>query len=124
MKSMTRLLILVLFVVLLTACGGGESEPTYTPEMIAEGEAIFGSTCAVCHGPGGKGLPNLGKDMTTSDFIAEKSDQELIDFIKVGRPPGDPDNTTGVDMPPKGGNPALSDEDFVLIIAFIRSVQQ
>jgi disulfide bond formation protein DsbB len=45
-------------------------------------------------------------------------------FIKTGRPASDPLNTTGVDMPPKGGNPALSDQDLADIIAFIRSIHQ
>jgi disulfide bond formation protein DsbB len=60
--------------------------------------------------------------MTASEFIADKSDDELIAFIKVGRDPSDPLNTTGVAMPPKGGNPALSDEDLQDIIAFIRTI--
>jgi disulfide bond formation protein DsbB len=62
--------------------------------------------------------------MTASDFIADKTDAELVDFIKVGRDPSDPLNTTGVAMPPKGGNPALSDDDLLNVVAFIRSLQQ
>ena len=69
-------------------------------------------------------MENLGKDMTTSEFIAGKTDAELLEFVMVGRPPDDPLNTTGVLMPPKGGNPALSDEDLVDIIAFVRSLQE
>ena len=33
--------------------------------------------------------------MTSSEFIAGKTDDELIEFIKVGRDPSDPLNTTG-----------------------------
>ncbi len=33
-------------------------------------------------------------------------------------------NTTKVDMPPKGGNPALKDDDLVNIAAFLRSLQK
>ena len=69
-------------------------------------------------------MPNLGKDMTTSEFIANSTDAELLAFVKVGRPPGDPANTTGVDMPAKGGNPALSDEDLADIIAYIRTLEE
>ena len=49
-------------------------------------------------------------------------DDELLTFIKTGRPIWDAENTTGIDMPPKGGNPALNDDDIVAIIAYIRSL--
>ena len=48
----------------------------------------------------------------------------MLEFVKVGRPTGDPLNTTGVDMPPKGGNPALSEEDLYDIVAYIRAIHQ
>ena len=51
-----------------------------------------------------------------------QSDPELIEFIKVGRQPDHPLNTTGVAMPPKGGSPALSDSDIVDIVAYIRTL--
>lgn len=88
----------------------------------AKGREMFATTCAACHGPEGKGVQGLGKDMTTSTFIAEKSDADLLAFVKVGRAPTDPLNTTGVLMPPKGGNPALTDEQLMDIIAFIREI--
>lgn len=90
----------------------------------AAGQALFASTCSACHGPTGEGIPGLGKDMTTSQFIAEKTDQELVDFIKVGRGSTDPLNTTGVDMPPKGGNPSLDDEDLANIVSYIRTIHK
>lgn len=81
------------------------------------------TTCAGCHGPEGKGLPNLGKDLTTSTFVADKTDAELVEFLKVGRAADAPDNTTHVAMPPKGGNPALSDDDLRDVVAFVRSLK-
>ncbi len=90
----------------------------------AKGEELYMSTCASCHGPDARGLPNLGKNLRTSEFVKGLSDEELLDFIKKGRPASDPANTTGVDMPPKGGNPALTDEDIMHIIAYIRSIEE
>jgi mono/diheme cytochrome c family protein len=90
----------------------------------AKGKAIFATTCAACHGPNGEGVKGLGKDMTTSEFIASLSDQDLLTFIKQGRAPGDPLNTTGVMMPPKGGNPTLDDAKIIEIIAFVRAIQK
>ncbi len=118
--------LIILLTLILVACGGGEeAEPAAAPAGDAvAGEAAFQQTCSACHGPDAKGLPNLGKDMTTSTFIKGQSDEELLAFIKTGRPISDPANTTGVDMPPKGGNPALTDDQLIDIIAFIRTVNQ
>ena len=137
MRKLTFLFVAVIvFVLLLVGCGGGGSEaPAEPADQPAEettvgegdavaGEALFQSTCSACHGADGKGMPNLGKDFTGSEFVHGLSDAEMLAFVKVGRPVSDPDNTTGVDMPPKGGNPALSDEDILDIIAFIRTLQQ
>lgn len=109
----------------LTACGGSPTpEPTPAPRGDASaGQELF-VTCAACHGPAGEGVPGLGKDMTASEFIAGKTDDELVEFIKVGRAPDDPLNTTGVAMLPKGGNPALTDDDLYDIVAYIRTLQQ
>ncbi|MCB0045502.1 MAG: cytochrome c [Caldilineaceae bacterium] len=90
----------------------------------AEGEKIFNQTCIACHGEGGVGVQNLGKDMTHSEFIAGLSDDELVDFIKTGRDTSDPLNTTGVAMPSRGGNPALSDEDLFDVVAYIRTIHE
>lgn len=98
-----------------------EADPSGDPEV---GKELFKGTCSACHGPEGKGIEGLGKNMTTSEFIAGKTDAELLAFVKVGRDPSDPLNTTGVAMPPKGGNPALDDEDLLNIIAFIRTLQK
>jgi disulfide bond formation protein DsbB len=89
----------------------------------AAGQALFAS-CAACHGPTGEGIAGLGKDLTSSEFVSGKTDAELISFIKVGRDPSDPLNTTGIAMPPKGGNPALSDEDLFDILAYVRSIHK
>ena len=138
MRKMTFWLILMAFLALfLVACGGGDDggaadEPAEESAAAedalvgdaAAGEPLFQSTCSACHGTDAKGMPNLGKDMTISEFIAGSSDAELLAFVKVGRSVSDPDNTTNVDMPPKGGNPVLSDQDLADIIAFIRTLEE
>lgn len=90
----------------------------------AKGKTLFRSTCSSCHGPDAQGLPGLGKDLVTSEFAKSESDAQLIDFIKKGRPSSDPANTTGVDMPPKGGNPAITDADLADIVAFLRTIEK
>ncbi|MCX7691340.1 cytochrome c [Thermoflexus sp.] len=104
------------------APSGGEAAPVTLKGNPEKGKELFLGSCASCHGADAKGLPGLGRDMTTSEFIRKQTDAQLLEFIKKGRPATDPANTTGVDMPPKGGNPALTDQDLADIIAFIRTL--
>lgn len=87
-----------------------------------KGQARF-ALCAGCHGLGGEGVKGLGKPLVDSAFVAGRTDAELVAFIKQGRALDDPANTSGIAMPPKGGNPALSDGDLLDIVAFIRTLQ-
>jgi disulfide bond formation protein DsbB len=98
--------------------------PETAPAPAADGRALYMQTCVACHGPEAKGIPGLGKDMTTSEFIQSKSDLELVEFIKKGRGTDDPLNTTGVPMPPNGANDALTDADILVIVEFIRSLSK
>jgi len=88
----------------------------------AEGKEHF-RICAGCHGPDGEGIPSLGKNLHSNAFLADLSDDEAVEFLKVGRLATDPLNTTGVAMPPKGGNPALTDEDLYDIVAYVRTLE-
>ncbi len=105
---------------LALACGGGGGAPDAA--VVAQGHDLFKGTCGTCHGPEAMGMPKLGKNLHGNAFTRDKSDAELVAFIKQGRPATHPDNTTQVDMPPKGGNPALTDEDLIAIIAYLRSI--
>lgn len=119
--------LLVLAGMLLAACGGGAPASTPTPQGpvgdATAGKKAYDSTCIACHGADAKGMTGLGKDLTTSEFVKTTSDADMVAFIKIGRPASDPANTQGVDMPPKGGNPALTDQDILDIVAFVRSLQ-
>ena len=99
-----------------------DAAPAASSGDAAHGKELF-VTCAACHGPDAKGLPNLGKDITASAFVKGKTDDELVAFLKVGRDAGDPLNTTGVAMPPKGGNPVLVDADLLDLVAYMRELQ-
>jgi disulfide bond formation protein DsbB len=122
-KLLSIIVLTLLSAVILVACGGS-SAPTYSPEQVSSGRDFFASTCSACHGPDAKGLPNLGKDLTTSEYVKDSSDEVLLTLLKEGRPSGHELNTTGVDMPPKGGNPSLSDDDLQDIVAYVRSIQE
>jgi mono/diheme cytochrome c family protein len=94
---------------------------TPDPEV---GEMLFELTCATCHGQDGRGLPHQGVDLRTSLFIAKRTDAELLNFLKVGRQPRDPDSVRGLYMPPRGGNFALEDDRLADIVAHLRVMQR
>ena len=112
MKTATKILILCLVLAAtLTACGGGattqadsntKAQSSVGADLTGDaqnGQILFKRNCATCHGQSGEGVTGLSHDITTSDFIAGKTDAELVAFIKKGRPADSPDNTTGVTMP-------------------------
>lgn len=96
--------------------------PVVAAGDVQKGRAVWDSTCRTCHGASGEGLPGSGKAIQGSTFVAQQTDAQLLKFLKVGRSPSDPLNTTGSQMPPKGGNPLLKDPDLVNVIAFVRTM--
>ena len=130
-------IILILVVALsltIAACGGssaddGSSDDSSTSSGdsssggdAATGEEIYAGLCVACHGADATGVEGLGKNLLESDFVASKTDAELVAFIAEGRPASHEANTTGVDMPPRGGNPALTDDDLLGVVAYLRSL--
>jgi disulfide bond formation protein DsbB len=93
----------------------------YSGEIVSQGSSYFGATCSGCHGSDARGIQGLGKNLVESEFVDGLSDDELHDFIITGRSPFDPANTTGIEMPARGGNPALTDDNIYQIIAYLRT---
>jgi len=103
----------------LPAEDGGQPLPgSSTPEA----RQLYLASCASCHGVNGEGVDGSGKSLAESDFVASKTGTELMRFVKQGRPVWDAQNTTGIDMPPKGGNPALTEDELEQIIAHVRAI--
>ncbi len=65
----------------------------------ADTNAQFDQYCIGCHGPDARGVANLGVDLVASAFVAKSSQQVLLEFLKAGRLPDDPANSTGRPMP-------------------------
>jgi cytochrome c oxidase subunit 3 len=104
------------------AQGTGPAAAAVAADPVA-GKQLWDKTCRSCHGLTGEGITGQGKDIRGSEFIQQRTDLELVDFIKIGRMPFDPLNTTGVQMPPRGGNPLLKDPDLFDIVAYMRTFQ-
>ena len=128
MKLNLRTLSALLLIGASLAAACGSSSPASPAAKMkgdaAAGKTKFDSTCVSCHGPDAKGIPGLGKDMTTSTLIKSTGDDALVAFITKGRPASDPANTTKVDMPPKGGNPSFSEKDLYDVVAFLRTLNK
>lgn len=132
MKTQRRFIIIAAVLALaLAACGGstgGGSDDTTTTSTqgihgdVVNGAAVYASTCQTCHGPNQEGVEGLGKPLAPSAFVDANSEDELVAFVLVGRPASHPANTQGVDMPPKGGNPSLDDQDIHDVVAYLKSL--
>jgi len=96
----------------------------YPLETVTGGRALYQANCFSCHNAGAAGVTGhrIGKDLSDSAFVQERTDEELLTFIKEGRTETDPENITGYEMPPRGGNPNLSDADLLSVIAYMREV--
>ncbi|HVS48542.1 MAG TPA: cytochrome c [Candidatus Dormibacteraeota bacterium] len=105
-----------------------DSSPTPSPSGSAaalpgdpaKGATLYGQNCATCHGANLEG--GIGAVLNPIDKmpgVANPFDPTyLIDIITNGRvhQPGDPRST---DMPAKGGNTSLADQDVKDIAAYI-----
>jgi len=81
------------------------------------GEKVYAQTCIACHGTNGKGAIPGVSDFTKSDGPLAKLDDTLFASIRDGlATPGKP-----LSMPPKGGNPSLSDEEIRAVLEYLRS---
>jgi len=129
------LVIIGMLSLVAAACGGGDDDAANGADdgatattsaassaSAADGQALFDATCTACHGEGGVGIDGLGVSLIANEFVSGMDDGAIVDFIKVGRDAADPANTTGVAMPAKGGNPALSDADLASIVAYLRTL--
>ncbi len=104
---------------------GSEGSAVAAIELVDHpGHQLYIASCSACHGQGAQGLEDAGLPLSTSGFAMGLSDKDLIRFIKSGRPSWDANNSTGIDMPSKGGNPAITDDQLQVIVDYIRAVQR
>jgi disulfide bond formation protein DsbB len=125
---------ILLVAISLSGCSTKNVEPTPDVDALIHeqfeglvgdsenGKTKFTGTCAGCHGMDGHGMPGLGQNLT-DPAIQELPDEVILQKIVKGVPKGTPENKTGVDMPPKGNNPSLSDQDLVDILAYLRTLK-
>ena len=72
------------------------------------GEQVYSMTCAACHGTGVAGAPKLGDEAAWSAIIAKGFDAMVKNAIN------------GINaMPPRGGNPNLTDLEVARAVAYL-----
>jgi len=80
------------------------------------GKETYNQTCVSCHGADGKGAFPGVPDLTDSNGRLGKPDDVLLKNITEGfQSPG-----SAMAMPPKGGNPNLSDADIERVLRYLR----
>jgi len=87
------------------------------------GAVLYQEKCASCHGSSLEGVEGLGNSLTDSSFIRDSSHDALLSFIQKGRAADDPQNKTGMAMPPLGGHPDLNSTQVTEIVKFLQSQQ-
>jgi cytochrome c oxidase cbb3-type subunit 3 len=79
----------------------------------ADGDSVFKSHCAGCHGSDGKGNSAIGTpDFTSPKTLSGHSDADVTDTITNGR--------EGTIMPAWKGK--LSDQEVAALVAYLRSL--
>jgi cytochrome c oxidase cbb3-type subunit 3 len=96
----------------------GSTPPSYAAKATgnpAQGDLVYGTYCASCHGPAGQGGPK-GSAITNDSFLALVSDQGLRTIVITGRPElGAPDWRR--DVP---GKP-MTDQEITDVVAWLAS---
>lgn len=91
--------------------------------MLEKGRSLYGSTCAPCHGPFGKGDGPAGKifkppprDHTDAVYMDAISDDDLGKTIQMGGA------LRGKPLMPS--NPQIKGDDLKALVAFVRSLSR
>lgn len=78
------------------------------PRAAKTGEEIYKAVCSACHATGAAGAPKTGDKAAWAPLIKEGMDVLVKDSIKGIRA-----------MPPRGGNPDLSDVEMARAVAYL-----
>ena len=82
-----------------------------TGKSVSSGKQIFQKNCIACHGIDGKGTSPAFPDFTKKGGVLDQPSSVLLHNI-----------THGIGgMPPRGGNPSLSDNDLKAALEYIES---
>ena len=102
--------------------GGDHAAVVVTHGDAEHGKMLWNATCRSCHGATGEGVPGRGTVLNTSAYVHSHSDQEIVAFVNKGRPASSSESVLHLDMPAKGGNPMLKDQDIFDVVVYLRTL--
>jgi mono/diheme cytochrome c family protein len=85
--------------VVAAAALAGAALPVAASDTAADAEALYTLNCLACHGADLRGLDGAGVPLVGSRFVAARSVDELVAFLKAGRLPDATDSVAGRAMP-------------------------
>lgn len=127
MNTPRMMILAALFGVAISSCTGDIAVRNTTPPVATHpgdspaGAESYEPTCSTCHAADLSGVDGLGGPLAPNVFVESSTETEITDLIIAGVPRDHPDNTTGVDMASKGGNPSLTDQEIRDISAYLKS---
>lgn len=95
-----------------------------TEAMIGEGKTIFtgAGICMSCHGAEGKGIPNLGANLTDGEWLhSDGSYEGIVQSITNGVTAQE--SGSGVPMPAKGGT-SITEDQVKAVAAYVWSLSK
>ena len=102
-----------------------ESASSALPSIgVDAGAELFGEACAPCHGQDAQGIPGIGLNLRSSDFVGALTPEELAHFVAIGRAADSQFNIVGIAMPPRGGRNDLTDVELLAIAGYLQSINQ
>lgn len=112
-----RISVSLVLAIAAAGCGNGgpqdaEQVPVFEDETLASGRAVWNQVCRNCHLAGVAGAPAL-RDYAAWQPRLAKGREALYASALNGIP-----DASGWRMPPRGGNPALSDEQIKRAVDF------
>lgn len=126
MKTFAGLTLITLPLLLVIACSEQQPPPNAAPSKAPEtaqsapektdktaGEQVYAATCAACHDSGVAGAPKLGDQEAWAEH-SHHGMEHMLEAVIKGKEA----------MPPRGGNPKLTDDEIRSAIEYILSKSQ
>lgn len=87
--------------------------------LAADGAAIYGKLCSMCHGAKGEGMPMMGPAIKGNEFIVKGKDADISEVILKGRAG---DQKKYKEMPIPMLPQKLNDDEVKAVIAHMKSL--
>lgn len=102
---------------LIVAAGLAPATAAAGNDLLAAGRAAYQQTCVACHGTNGQGaLPGIASFRSADGPLAQADDVLVESILEGKQSPG-----SALAMPPRGGNPNLTEADAEALVAFLRA---